>query len=59
MAEFMKMQNCFIKYPKLYNNNSNNSHKIQEKESEIESNIKPMGHPEARRYRLNKERTKL
>ena len=48
MVEFMKMQNCFAQYPKLYNNN-NHSNKIDE----VESNIKPLGHPEARRYRMN------
>jgi hypothetical protein len=49
MVEFMKMQNCFSRYPKLYNNNNNHSNKIDE----VESNIKPLGHPEARRYRMN------
>jgi hypothetical protein len=48
MVEFMKMQKCFARYPKLYNKN-NHSNKINEKES----NIKPMNHPEARRHRMN------
>ncbi len=52
MVEFMKMQKCFAQYPKLYNNN-NHSNKTNEKENEIELNIKPMNHPEARRHRMN------
>jgi hypothetical protein len=53
MAEFMKMQNCFSRYPKLYNN-SNHSNKI----TEGESNTKPLDHPEARRHRMNEIRKK-
>ncbi len=53
----MKMQNCFRQYPKLYNNN-NHSTKINEKENEVESNIKQMNHPEARRHRMNEARRK-
>ncbi|CAF5135652.1 unnamed protein product, partial [Rotaria sp. Silwood1] len=58
MIEFMKMQNCFMRYPKLYNNNNNNNHsnKIDDKEIEIKSNMKLMGHPEARRQRMNEAR---
>jgi len=51
------MQNCFRQYPKLYNNN-NHSNKINEKENEVESNIKLMNHPEARRHRMNEARRK-
>lgn len=50
MAEFMKMQNCFARYPKLYNSSHSN------KMNEGESNTKPMNHPEARRYRINEAR---
>jgi hypothetical protein len=53
MAEFMKMQNCFSRYPKLYNN-SNHSNKI----TEGESNTKRLDHPEARRHRMNEMRKK-
>ncbi|CAF1010716.1 unnamed protein product [Rotaria sp. Silwood1] len=57
MIEFMKMQNCFMRYPKLYNNNNNNhSNKIDDKEIEIKSNMKLMDHPEARRQRMNEAR---
>ncbi len=57
MVEFQKMQTCFSKYPKLYNNN-NHSNKTNEKENNIESNMKQMNHPEARRYRMNEARKK-
>ncbi|CAF2407036.1 unnamed protein product [Rotaria sp. Silwood2] len=58
MIEFMKMQNCFIRYPKLYNTNNHHSNKINKKETEIESNMKLMSHPEARRQRMNEARKK-
>jgi hypothetical protein len=51
------MQTCFSKYPKLYNNN-NHSNKMNENENNIESNMKQMNHPEARRYRMNEARKK-
>jgi hypothetical protein len=57
MVEFIKMQNCFTRYPKLYGNN-NHSNKTNEKENDVESIIKPMNHPEARRYRMNEARKK-
>jgi len=51
MAEFMKMQTCFNRYPKLYNTNSHSN-----KANENESNMKLMNHPEARRHRINEAR---
>lgn len=50
----MKMQKCFTRYPKLYNNN-NHSNKTN---AEVESNIKLMNHPEARRYQMKNSRKK-
>ncbi|UJR33216.1 hypothetical protein I4U23_020671 [Adineta vaga] len=56
MAEFMQMQNCFSRYPKLYANHRKPSDKIDEKETNTKSNDKLLNHPEARRQRINEEK---
>ena len=53
MIEFQKMQNCFSKYPKLYNKTND------EKDKTIESDAKQMRHPEARRYQMNEIRKSI
>ncbi len=57
MIEFMNMQNCFTKYPKLYSHN-NHSNKNNENENDVELNMKQMNHPEARRHRMNEKNIK-
>lgn len=37
IREFLKMQNCFMQYPKLYSNN-NDSNQSNEKANELELN---------------------
>lgn len=47
MNELIRMQDCFSKYPKLYDKKSNVN------ETENSSNVKLMNHPEARRQQMN------